>query len=67
MLISKQDLLVFMASLDQFGDAFADKIEHLADTHEDANGTGRNHEQHEDLFLCWTADETVNGVGARLQ
>lgn len=67
MLLSKQDLLIFMADPYQFGDAFADEINHLADAHEDAQGAGYNHEQHEDLFLCWTTDEAVNGVGTWFQ
>lgn len=56
-----------MADPYQFGDAFADEINHLAETHEDAQGAGYNHEQHEDLFLCWATDEAVDSVGTWLQ
>lgn len=56
-----------MADAYQFGDALADEINHLADTHEDANCAGYDHEQHEDLFLCRATDEAVDGVGAGFQ
>lgn len=56
-----------MAGAYQFGDALANEVNHLADTHEDAKCAGYNHEQHEDLFLCWTTDEAVDGVGAGVQ
>lgn len=56
-----------MADPYQFGDAFAYEINHLTDAHEDAQCAGYDHEQHEDLFLCWTADEAVNSVGAGVQ
>lgn len=67
MLLSKQDALVLMAHPHQFRDAFANEVEHLTDTHEDAQGAGHYHEEHKDLFLRWTADEAVNSVGTRFQ
>lgn len=67
MLLGKQDLLIFVADPHHFGDALADKVNHLADAHEDAQRAGYDHEQHEDLFLCWTTDEAVHRVGTRLQ
>lgn len=56
-----------MADPEQFGDALADEINHLADAHEDAQSAGNDHEQHKDLFLCWTTNEAVNCVGAWFQ
>lgn len=66
-LLSKQDALILVAHPHQLGDTLADEVEHFADAHEDAQGAGHNHEKHEDLFLCWTADEAVNSVGTRFQ
>lgn len=66
-LLGEQDLLVLVADPHQFGDALADEVNHLADTHEDAQQTGCDHEQHEDLFLRWTTDEAVHSVGTWLQ
>ena len=50
-----------------FLDPFADEVQHLTQAHQDADGTGDHHEQGEDLLLCGTADEAVNGVGAGIQ
>lgn len=66
-LLGEQDALVLVAHPHQLGDAFADEVEHFADAHEDAQGAGHHHEEHEDLLLGWAADEAVNGVGARFQ
>lgn len=54
-----------MSDTQELLEAFADEVDHLADTHEDAQGAGHHHEHHEDLFLRRAADEAVDGVGAR--
>lgn len=66
-MLGEQEPLVVVADLQQFGDALADEIDHLADAHEDAERAGHDHEQHEDLLFCRATDEAVDGVGARLQ
>lgn len=66
-LLGEQDALVLVAHRHQLGDALADEVEHLADAHEDAQGAGHHHEEHEDLLLGRAADEAVNGVGTRCQ
>lgn len=67
MLLSKQDLFIFMPDLHHFADAFSNQVEHLTDAHENAKCTGYNHEQHEDLFLCWAADEAIDRVGTWIE
>lgn len=66
MLVRDLHPLLLMPDPYDFDDALADEVGHLEDAHEDAERAGDDHEQHEDLLLCWTADEAVNGVGARL-
>lgn len=65
-LFRERHLRVLMPDPYDFDDALADEVDHLEDAHEDAERAGDDHEQHEDLLLCWTTDEAVNGVGARL-
>lgn len=67
MLLGKHESLVLVSDPEQLADALANEINHLADTHEDAQCTGYDHEQHEDLFLSRATDEAVDGVGAWVQ
>lgn len=67
MLISEHYPLVLVSDLESFDEALTDEINHLTDAHEDAQHTGGDHKQHEDLFLSRTANEAVHGVRARIQ
>lgn len=67
MILSKQPPIRFCLSFNEFLDAFADQVNHLADTHEDAEDRGNHHEEGENLLLCWAGDVAVHCVGAGLQ
>lgn len=53
--------------LNEFLDAFADEVNHLTDTHEDAETRGDHHEEGEDLLLSGTWYVAVHRVRARRQ
>lgn len=51
-ILGKQFALGLVFLPDEFLDALADEVDHLAEAHEDADGGGDHHEEGEDLLLA---------------
>lgn len=51
MTLSEQLPLCLVLPLNEFTDALADEVDHLADAHQDADGRRDHHEEGEDLLL----------------